>query len=116
MSCSLEKERFLTDCQCLSQNTECGNECGCFGKNCLNSAIQQKAILKLGEDIVEQDSWGMDCYTRRNVLDGKLHISLLITLLCLTLVKSLVQYRQVLHPFTFCHESPNRQSIHQECL
>ena len=74
MYCSLEKERFLTDCRCLSQNTECGEECGCFGKNCLNSAIQRRAILKLGEDIVEQDSW-CDGGRRANGNDDRHHTS-----------------------------------------
>ena len=30
-----------------------------------------RGSLKLGQDVVESDVWGLDCYTRRNILDGE---------------------------------------------
>lgn len=32
-------------------------------------AVSQRKILELGRDIIEAHTWGMDCYTRRNVHD-----------------------------------------------
>lgn len=73
---SLEKESFRTECGCLAKNSECGPACGCRGQQCLNSAIQRRAALRLGRDVAERDTWGMDCYTRRNIQDGEsLHVS-----------------------------------------
>ena len=73
VACSLEKEAFITECACLAKNTECGKSCGCIssGKRCMNSAIQRREALRLSADIQEVDTWGMDCYTRRNIHDGK---------------------------------------------
>lgn len=42
----------------------------CAGR--LNRAVSQSHGLVLGKDVDEIDVWGMDCYTRRNILDGKL--------------------------------------------
>lgn len=40
--------------------------------NCLNRAVTNRHTLRLGEDAEEVDSWGMDCYVRRNIMDGVL--------------------------------------------
>lgn len=69
--CSLEKEAFETGCACLAKNTECTQRCGCRDKECANTAIQRRNALKLGVDVVEGNTWGMDCYTRRNIQDGE---------------------------------------------
>ena len=37
---------------------------------CVNTAIQRRDALRLGVDVAEADTWGMDCYTRRNIQDG----------------------------------------------
>ena len=67
----------MTPCSCLSRNTECDDTCGCAAKEgetsaCLNRAITHRATVKLGEDVEEINSWGMDCYTRRNIQDAVL--------------------------------------------
>ncbi|GMH38444.1 hypothetical protein BSKO_06328 [Bryopsis sp. KO-2023] len=33
-------------------------------------AVSERQVLCLGEDIAEVDTWGMDCYTRKNVHDA----------------------------------------------
>lgn len=37
----------------------------------LVAAVAERDTLKLGVDVVEQDAWGMDAYTRKNVFDGE---------------------------------------------
>ena len=37
---------------------------------CLNRAVTERRTLQLGPDVREIDSWGIDCYTRRNIHDG----------------------------------------------
>ncbi|GAB4817034.1 hypothetical protein N2152v2_004080 [Parachlorella kessleri] len=70
---SLEREGFDTACPCLSHNTECDAHCGCQGAdNCLNRAVSQRRTLELGVDVKEINSWGIDCYTRRNIRDAVL--------------------------------------------
>lgn len=32
--------------------------------------MSRREALVLGRDVEEVDAWGMDCYTRRNILDG----------------------------------------------
>lgn len=50
---------------------ECGPACGCAsGSSCLNRGVTNRQPLRLGKDVKEVDSWGMDCYTRRNIIDG----------------------------------------------
>lgn len=71
---SLEAETFVTACSCLSRNTECDDTCGCSAKEgealaCLNRAVTRRDTVKIGEDVEEINSWGMDCYTRRNIQD-----------------------------------------------
>ena len=71
MTPSLEKEAFETGCACLAKNTECTQRCGCQGVGCVNTAIQRRDALRLAVDVAEADTWGMDCYTRRNIQDGE---------------------------------------------
>lgn len=68
--CSFEVEGFDTKCECLQRNTECDANCACEGDQCLNRSVGQRRPLRLGEDVAEIDSWGFDCYTRRNFFDG----------------------------------------------
>lgn len=37
----------------------------------LVQAVADRHTLKMGEDVVELDAWGMDAYTRKNVFDGE---------------------------------------------
>lgn len=70
---SLEAEAFKTQCECLALNMECGPACGCAsGSSCLNRGVTNRQPLRLGKDVKEVDSWGMDCYTRRNIIDAVL--------------------------------------------
>ncbi|KAL4859889.1 Histone-lysine N-methyltransferase [Chlorella vulgaris] len=70
---NVEREGFDTKCSCLARNTECDARCVCHGDDtCLNRAVSNRRILRLGEDADEVDSWGMDCYVRRNVMDAVL--------------------------------------------
>jgi hypothetical protein len=43
----------------------------CIAGHCLNRAVTHRNTLQLGMDIDEVDSWGMDCYVRRNIMDGE---------------------------------------------
>lgn len=36
----------------------------------LIQAVSERKTLELGRDIVEADTWGIDCYTRKNVHDA----------------------------------------------
>ena len=36
----------------------------------MNRAVSARAALVLGVDVQEINAWGLDCYTRRNILDG----------------------------------------------
>ena len=63
--------KFETRCDCLARNMECGPGCGCARSGaCLNRAVTERRTLQLGADVREIDSWGFDCYTRRNIHDG----------------------------------------------
>ena len=63
--------KFETKCECLAHNMECGPDCGCAGSGaCLNRSVTERRTLQLGPDVREIDSWGIDCYTRRNIHDG----------------------------------------------
>lgn len=67
---SLENDRFISDCSCLSRNMECGALCACDESSCLNRAVSHRNAVKIGVDVEEIDSWGMDCYTRKNIQDA----------------------------------------------
>ena len=67
---SLEKDRFLSSCGCLSKNMECDAHCACDESSCLNRAVSLRKAVKVGVDVEEIDSWGMDCYTRKNIQDA----------------------------------------------
>ncbi|KAL4445829.1 hypothetical protein ABPG77_009028 [Micractinium sp. CCAP 211/92] len=70
---SVVREGFDTRCSCLARNTECDAHCACHGSSdCLNRAVSARNTLQLGTDAEEVDSWGMDCYVRRNILDAVL--------------------------------------------
>lgn len=38
----------------------------------LLQAVSERRPLRLGDDVLEVDSWGIDCYTRRNIQDAAL--------------------------------------------
>lgn len=76
---SMELGTFQTNCPCLAQNTECDAACTCAppgtecqaGEGCANRAASMRRVLQLGKDVQEIDSWGLDCYTRKNIHDGR---------------------------------------------
>ena len=69
---SLEMATFQTKCTCLARNTECDSSCSCKETDCLNRAVTKRHTVRLGDDVEEINSWGMDCYTRRNIQDAVL--------------------------------------------
>ena len=87
---SLEMEAFDTECACLKSNLECGPNCGCaeaarrrkqfsedptsteFPAACANRAVTRRETLVLNKDVQEVNAWGMDCYSRRNIVDAVL--------------------------------------------
>ena len=67
--------RIVTTHPCLARHTECDGTCACHtsleaSKQCHNRSIGKGEELVHGKDILEQDVWGMDCYTRRNIEDA----------------------------------------------
>lgn len=74
---SFETMCFQSCCPCLARNTECDDACGCrppseqLPGGCLNRAVGSRNALVLGRDVAEVDTWGMDCYTRKNIRDGE---------------------------------------------
>lgn len=68
--CSMERLAFDSKCPCLARNTECDGTCTCRASACLNRAVGGRVPCVLGEDVKEIDTWGMDCYTRRNIHEG----------------------------------------------
>ena len=74
---NMELGCFQTGCPCLAQNTECDACCSCKppvgsgdAEGCANRAASMRQVLQLGQDVQEIDSWGLDCYTRKNIQDG----------------------------------------------
>ena len=74
---NMELGCFQTGCPCLAQNTECDAACACKppggagdAQGCANRAASERRVLQLGQDVQEIDSWGLDCYTRKNIHDG----------------------------------------------
>lgn len=67
---SLENDRFISGCSCLSRNMECSEECACDASTCLNREVSRRNAVKIGLDVEEINSWGMDCYTRKNIQDA----------------------------------------------
>ena len=75
----MELGAFQTNCPCLAQNTECDGACSCAppgseggaAEGCANRAASMRGVLQLGQDVQEIDSWGLDCYTRKNIHDGR---------------------------------------------
>ncbi|PRW58999.1 putative histone-lysine N-methyltransferase ATXR3 isoform X1 [Chlorella sorokiniana] len=68
-----ERAGFNSLCSCLARNTECDEHCACSAASgCLNRSVTARDTVKLGSDVQEVDSWGMDCYVRRNILDAVL--------------------------------------------
>ena len=74
---NMEQGCFQTGCPCLAHNTECDAACSCTApgegggaEGCANRAASMRQVLQLGKDVQEIDSWGLDCYTRKNIQDG----------------------------------------------
>jgi len=47
------------------RNTECSSSCRCSADQCANRGISTGSSLKLGQDLVEADTWGFDYRTRK---------------------------------------------------
>ena len=72
----------MTKCACLRRNQECTVECECSSTGkCRNRGVTARAALKMDADVREVNAWGIDCYTRRNIMDGALFFPLCLFLI-----------------------------------
>lgn len=55
-------------CHCVRTKTECSADCGCDPELCSNRQISKKQSLRLGIDVEEKVTWGMDLYTAINFI------------------------------------------------
>ena len=65
---NLEKGNWNGTCLDRSNNIECGDECACQ-ETCKNQSFRKKDYLKLGEDVIQKYSWGIDLFTFRNLME-----------------------------------------------
>jgi len=80
---------FKGECPCRNGNVECSEECGCT--TCCNRPIQNRCALKMGVDVREQETFGIDCYTRIQLVK-------LIEDSTVTQEQILTYIEQILHP------------------
>ena len=59
---------FVSECACMAAATECDAHCACAADQCRNRAVSAKNGLTLSAHVFEQSLWGLDCYTRANVM------------------------------------------------
>ena len=59
---NLESSTWISDCKNRAKNTEC-QHC-----NCCNKAIAEKRGKVLNKDVEETLCWGIDLYTRKNII------------------------------------------------
>ena len=51
---SADAATFSTGCACLTQNTECDQQCACHATGqCKNCAVSERRVLLLGTDVQE---------------------------------------------------------------
>jgi len=60
--------QFQGKCECRNANVECTDACGCDPAKCCNRPVQKKQAYKLGKDLRQQEAFGIDCYTRLQLL------------------------------------------------
>lgn len=60
---SLEEETWVTECKDRRWKVECDREkCGCKLLDCKNRAITDHKIKRMGVDVKEIESWGLDAF------------------------------------------------------
>jgi len=64
----LGQDMWETKCPCRGVRVECSEDCGCDPAVCQNRQMSLHQDLRLGEDIVEKISWGIDMCTGVNLL------------------------------------------------
>ena len=57
-----------TKCACRGVRVECSDQCGCDPNICQNRQMSLNQALKMGIDIEEKVSWGIDFATAVNLL------------------------------------------------
>jgi hypothetical protein len=62
------QDMWETRCTCRGLRVECSDDCGCDPTVCKNRQMSLRQGLKLGEDIIEKISWGIDMCTACNLL------------------------------------------------
>lgn len=66
---SLADETWLSLCTDRKRKMECDKEkCGCAGKECKNRGITDRKLKKMGIDVQEIESWGIDWFTIRLII------------------------------------------------
>lgn len=55
-------------CSCAKLKAECGPDCGCDPKTCNNRQMVNNEGMKLGVDVIEKVTWGMDICTAVNFI------------------------------------------------
>lgn len=66
----LEKGKWKGQCKDKSNNLECDpSHCSCNPNTCKNMEFRNKTYLKLGVDVIQKYSWGIDLYTFRNMME-----------------------------------------------
>lgn len=61
-------DMWETKCNCRGVRVECSDQCGCDPQVCQNRQMSLKQGLKLGVDIEERYSWGIDMCTALNLI------------------------------------------------
>lgn len=63
------EDYWLSDCPCRKNKVEWNEKWGChFTETCKNRQIKNRNSLKLGIDVKEVISWGLDVYTCYNIM------------------------------------------------
>mmetsp|Transcript_5904 Transcript_5904/g.9593 ORF Transcript_5904/g.9593 Transcript_5904/m.9593 type:complete len:97 (+) Transcript_5904:3375-3665(+) len=57
-----------SECACIRMKMECSDKCGCEIETCRNRQIHKHSSLKLGTDVEERVTWGIDMCTAVNFL------------------------------------------------
>ena len=62
------QDMWNTQCACRGVRVECSDQCGCDPSICQNRQMSLNQALKLGIDIEEKISWGIDLATAVNLI------------------------------------------------
>ena len=66
--CTPEGKAAGIECACFDGKAECDEDCGCDPTKCKNRQMSLRQSLKLGDDVEERISWGIDICTALNLI------------------------------------------------